>query len=139
VQRSDQQGCCVESYCAHSSRSFPIFRFLPFSSSRFLQFVSPLFLTSPSLCLFYTFPSYTILFIYGFDLTFFDTSVSHGLLPSLLSLFRFLLMLLELLNFKCLFVSSFDSCLLGSINLLLLSVLLFFIRYLSSPSPLCRA
>ena len=44
------------------------------------------------------------LFLYSFCLTFFATSVRHVLLPSLLSLFRFLLTLLELLYFKLLFI-----------------------------------
>jgi len=117
----------------------------------FLSFPSLLIFTIPaihlasfpppslSLCLFSTFPSYTILCIYGFDITFFDTSVSHVLLPSLLSLSKLLPMLLETLNFKFLFVSSIDSSLLGSINLLLLSMpLTFYPLFTFSSSPLYR-
>ena len=94
--------------------------FLSFIS--LLSFPSLLIFTIPAIRLasfpyfslslsFSTFPSYITLFLYGFDLTFFDTSVLHVLPPSLLSLFRLLLMLHELLNFTLLFIYSIDSCL----------------------------
>ena len=107
--------------------SFPSHLYDSCNLSRLFSLLPPLFV------FFSTFPSYTILLVYGFDLTLFDISVSHVLLPSLLSFFRFILMLLELLNFKFLFISSIDSCLLGSINLLLLSELLLFCPLFTFP------